>query len=93
MNSYELMLLIDSKISDDDVNNLLSQAETLIKEKKGEIIETVHWGRKKLAYSINKDKDAYYVLVNFKLVSQNLKEIVPFYKLNEKIIRYFILKK
>lgn len=92
MNFYELMLLVDEKIKEEEINNLLVKIEDLTKKKGGKILETVHWGKRKLAYEIKKHKEAYYVIILFMLSPLYLKEIEQFYKLNEKIIRYFILK-
>ncbi|MCM1226556.1 MAG: 30S ribosomal protein S6 [Clostridium sp.] len=61
---YEVMVVYSIKNGEDSVKALVEKFKTLI-EKNGTLEEVNEWGKRKLAYEINYESEAYYVLYTF----------------------------
>ena len=89
--NYEMMIIVNTDLSEEDINKTIDGATNLIKENNGEILDIDKWGKRHLAYPINKKKDAYYYIVYFQIDSEKIIELEKKYKLMENILRYLIL--
>ena len=62
--SYELMLVLSIAKGEEAVQSTWAKFQELI-EKNGELGEVEEWGKRKLAYPINYETDAYYIVAGF----------------------------
>lgn len=90
MRKYEAMFIMKSDLEEEKRNELIEKFKSII-ESDGEIEEVNEWGNKKLAYEINKLKEGYYVLVNFKANSDLPKELERNFKISDDVIRYMVI--
>ena len=90
MNRYETMLIIDSTLDQDRINSVISRYEEIIKGD-GEIITIDLWGKKRLAYPINKKPTGFYVLYKYKAGNKIPQELVNDLNLNVSVIRHMTL--
>lgn len=65
MNKYELCVVISSKIEDDARAAVLDKVKDYIVRAGGEITDIDEWGKKKLAYEIQKMSEGYYYFIHF----------------------------
>ena len=65
MNKYELAVVVSAKIEDDERAATLEKAKALVERFGGQITNVDDWGKKKLAYEIQKMKEAYYYFIQF----------------------------
>jgi len=65
MNKYELALVINAKIEDDARTDAIEKIKALIEKFGGEITNVDEWGKKKLAYEIQKMREGYYYFIQF----------------------------
>ncbi|MCJ7792746.1 MAG: 30S ribosomal protein S6 [Candidatus Marinimicrobia bacterium] len=93
MRDYELVLVIDPEISGIDQKKLIAKIKKIIEELKGKVEKTDEWGKKKFAYPIKKKSLGYYFLLMVKLPAEAPREIEKQFKLEEKLIRYLLVKK
>lgn len=91
-NKYEMITILDPNLSSDDTDTLVETIENNITKNKGSIKKTSKWGRKKLAYEINKFNDGFFVLINFTANPMVIAEIDRVLKINDKIIRHIVVK-
>ena len=63
MNKYELALVIGAKLDDDARAAVVEKAKGYIERFGGKVGETEEWGKRKLAYEIQKQNEAYYFFV------------------------------
>ncbi|HPY97009.1 MAG TPA: 30S ribosomal protein S6 [Candidatus Cloacimonadota bacterium] len=89
---YESMYIVAPVLSTDEVEKEQEKVLKVIDEFEGELIKTDVWGKKNLAYEINKYKEGHYFINYFIMDTQKIKELERHYRLNEDIIRYNILK-
>ena len=62
MNKYELALVVSAKIEDDARTATVEKAKEYITRAGGTVTEVEDWGKKKLAYEVQKMKEAFYLL-------------------------------
>ena len=92
MNKYEAMYIISPTIDEEQVKALVEKFNELISEH-GEIEKVEEWGRKKLAYEVQDQKEGYYVLVYFSANPEFPLELERNFKINENILKYLILNR
>lgn len=88
---YETMIIFESTLTEEQFKGEVEKIQQFIKDNKGEVTEVDEWGKRKLAYEINKKNEGYYVVVYFELDNNKLKELERYYRLNENIIRFIVL--
>ncbi len=88
INLYESVVIINAALEDNQINESLANVERIIKENGGEIKDVNNWGRKRLAYPINKSKSGYYSVSTFQAPSDSIKKIERAFRLDETVIRY-----
>lgn len=92
MNHYEIIFMVNADHSE-QVSELIARYRKLIEENKGTIHRLEDWGRRQLAYPINKAHKAHYVLMNLEITKSVLEELNSMFKLNDKVIRTLVLKR
>ncbi|MDR1628574.1 MAG: 30S ribosomal protein S6 [Oscillospiraceae bacterium] len=90
--SYEFMLVISSKLSEDSIGGVINKFKELI-EKNAQLENIDKWGKRKLAYLINKESEGIYILFNFKSNSEFPAELDRISKITDGILRSLIVKK
>lgn len=93
MAKYELMLILDPTMSEEDRNSSLDNLRTLFKNVKAKIEKEDIWWEKKLAYKINKSNKGFYVLLDLELDWKNIKELSKSINLDKNIWRYMFTRK
>lgn len=92
INSYESVMVISTKLSDDEIAQLIEKFKNLI-EQHATLESVDEWGKRRLAYLINKESEGYYVLFNFKSEAEFPAELDRRYKITDGILRSLIVKK
>ena len=87
MRHYELMVLVDPEVDERTVEPTLSKYMELVKKDGGSVDEVDVWGRRQLAYEIQKKTEAIYAVVSFHASPDAAKELDRLLRLNETIMR------
>jgi small subunit ribosomal protein S6 len=93
MNQYELALVVNAKIEDEERLATLEEVKELISRFGGTVSNVDDWGKKKLAYEIQKMKEGYYYFIHFESDSSVPDEIEQRIRIMEKVIRYLCIRK
>ena len=93
MNQYELALVVNAKIEDEERVATLEEAKEIITRFGGTVTNVEDWGKKKLAYEIQKMKEGYYYFIQFEADSTVPNEVERRVRIMEKVIRYLCVKK
>jgi small subunit ribosomal protein S6 len=91
MRLYETIFIIQPELSEEDAEEHIKRVENLIVRLGGEILQTERWGKKRLAYEIDKQRYGYYVLLRLRGNSALLPELERHYRLTEGIIRSMVI--
>lgn len=92
MNEYELMFIVHPEADSDAVTAVSEQVAAWISAQGGEVTQTNVWGRRKLAYAIEKQNEGSYVLMQVRLVGTALAEVERNIRLHEKVLRYMFVR-
>jgi len=92
MRHYETIYIVNPNLSDEDYNEIINKFNNLIEKQKGVIVKTQEWGKQRLAYSIKKFYNGFYVLVDFCAEPGVITELVRNLKLDERILKYQTIK-
>ena len=90
--NYETVMVISMKQGEDGIQALIEKFKTLI-EKHATLQSVDEWGKRKLAYLINKESEGYYVLMNFESEASFPAELDRIYKITDGIMRSLIIRK
>lgn len=93
MNQYELALVVNAKIEDEERAATLEDVKELITRFGGTVSNVDDWGKKRLAYEIQKMNDGYYYFIQFEADSNVPDEIEQRVRIMEKVIRYLCIRK
>ena len=85
---YEGMYVLNASLSEDTRKKALDKITNGITERGGEIHKLFDWGRRKLAYEINKKKEGYYYVICFTIGSSHIAPLWKDYSLHEDLLRY-----
>jgi small subunit ribosomal protein S6 len=87
MRHYEVVFIVHPDQSE-QVPAMIERYRTLISTNKGNIHRLEDWGRRQLAYPINKIHKAHYVLMNIECDQETLAELEHGFKFNDAVIRH-----
>ncbi|MFH1661595.1 MAG: 30S ribosomal protein S6 [Candidatus Falkowbacteria bacterium] len=90
---YELLYIISNKYSENEIKPIIEKVEKIIKKNDGSITLSEEWGKKRLAYPIKHFYHGYYILVEFDLEGEKLKNLDKLLRMSSEILRYQIIKK
>lgn len=93
MTKYELAVVVSAKLEDDERAKVVDKAKALIERFGGQITNVDEWGKKRLAYEIQKSREAYYYFIQFETEDNNCpNEVEAHIRMMETVIRYLIVK-
>lgn len=91
--AYELTFIVRNDPNEETINNAVGQVQTWVEaDTLGQVMKIDRWGRRKLAYEIDKQRDGYYVLMNAEIDPKNLPELERNLKLSPDILRYLLIR-
>lgn len=92
MNKYEMTVVVSAKIEDDERTAVIDKCKALVERFGGTITNIDEWGKKRLAYEIQKMKEAYYYFIHFESDAEAPGEIEQRIRIMEGVIRYLCVR-
>lgn len=92
MNKYELAVVVNAKIEDDARTATIEKVKELIARFGGEVTNVDDWGKRKLAYEINKQKEGFYYFIQFNAETSTPAEVESRLRITETVLRYLIVR-
>lgn len=86
--SYESVVILNAALEDEQIEATISRLQEFITTHGGEIFDIDKWGRKRLAYPIQKAKSGYYVIFRFNAPTNLISILERNFRLDENVIRY-----
>lgn len=93
MKRYEVVVIVKADLADDDLTAIIERSQTIITDRKGVIAKVDKWGKRRLAYEINKQKDGFYFLIDFAGDGPIVAEIERNFKIDDRILKFMTVKK
>jgi small subunit ribosomal protein S6 len=88
---YESVVLINAALEDEQIDAIINRIKESITTHGGELIEVDKWGRKRLAYPVQKSKTGYYVIFRFESDTSLIAIYERGLRLDETVIRYLTI--
>lgn len=92
LRSYETLYIIDARLEEEAIKGIVEKFDSLISSS-AELVSTDEWGKRRLAYEINKLTEGYYVLIDFKAEPTFPLELERVFKITDGILKYLIVNK
>jgi small subunit ribosomal protein S6 len=89
---YELTVILNGALEEDAIQQVVDRTTEYITRNGGEISNTDHWGRKRLAYPINKKHTGYYVQYAMTAPPELAALLERYFHLEEHVIRFLNLR-
>lgn len=93
MNKYELALVVNAKIEDEERAAVVEKAKAIITRFGGTVTEVEDGGKKRLAYEIQKMREGFYYFVQFEAPTTCPGEVEKRVRILENVIRYLVVRK
>ncbi|HEX2350790.1 MAG TPA: 30S ribosomal protein S6 [Ktedonobacterales bacterium] len=87
---YELGIVINPEIGDEQARSLVERVTTIITNHSGQVVRVNAWGRRRLAYPIQRFRDGLYFFFDLILEPSTIAEIERNLRVNEDIIRHLL---
>ncbi len=91
MRTYETLYIVRPDLQEEEVEQVAREVESLITGNGGNIVRSEQWGKRKLAYEVQKFGEGYYVLVRFTAPAGVTARLENHFRLTDAIIRFLLL--
>lgn len=92
MNKYELALVVNAKIEDEARVATVESVKELISRFGGTVTNVDEWGKKRLAYEVQKMKEGFYYFIQFDADSSCPNEVESRIRIMENVIRFLCIR-
>ena len=93
MNKYELAVVVSAKLEDDARTATVEKVKEYITRFGGTITNVDEWGKKKLAYDIQKMSDGFYYFIQFEAESSVPAEVEQNVRIMDNVLRFLCVRK
>ena len=93
MNKYELALVVSAKIEDDARAAVVEKAKEYVTRAGGVVTEVEEWGKKKLAYDVQKQSEGFYYFIQFEAESNVPAVIEQDVRIMDNVLRFLCVRK
>ncbi|MDD2371556.1 MAG: 30S ribosomal protein S6 [Firmicutes bacterium] len=91
MKKYELIFVTDASLENEVIDEAVAKFTDLIKTN-ATIVEATNWGKRKLAYEVNKKWDGFYTLIQFEGPADFIKELERVLRIDERVMKFLVIK-
>lgn len=89
---YESVAVYVPELDESQLEEQVNLVRNILESGGATLVDIEHWGKKRLAYEINRKREGQYVLFRFKAQGSLIEELERNYKLNSNILRYLTVK-
>jgi len=90
---YELAFILNPEVNEEQTRTILGRVEQVVANHSGQIVRVNQWGRRRLAYPIQRHRDGFYVFVDMILTPETVSELDRVLKVSEEVLRHMIKKR
>jgi len=93
MRIYETGFLLAPSLSEEETEKIIAQMTDVVSQKEGKLIRQEKWGKRRMAYSIKRFNEAFYVFLHYEGKEDIPLELERRFKQTDSVLRYLTLKK
>jgi small subunit ribosomal protein S6 len=91
MRDYELMYIVRPNVADDELTSVTDKVDTMITNLGGSVSEKNPWGKRRLAYPIEKYDDGYYFVTKINLDTARTRDLEEQLRISDDVIRHILV--
>lgn len=91
MNKYETVIILNPNLDEGECGAVVDKFTDMI-GKEGTVDAKEVWGKKRLAYPVQKNNEGYYVQINFSSNPEFIDELTRVYNITDEIIKHIVVK-
>ena len=92
MNKYELAVVVNAKIEDDERAQVIEKVKALVERFGGQISDIDEWGKKRLAYEIQKMREGFYYFIRFDANADCPAEVERHVRIMDNVLRFLCVR-
>jgi len=90
--NYEVVFIAAPTLTSEELDAFINHAQTVVEGKGGKVVKVDNWGRKSLAYKINKFREGYYVVLSIEAEGGAIAELERRFRVTDSIIRFISVR-
>lgn len=91
MRLYETVYILRPELNEEQINQTIERLNGIVTSGGGEVKNLERWGKKRLAYKIEKERYGHYILMHFNGEPDLVRELERNYRLSEDVMRYIVI--
>ena len=92
MKKYECLYIVNINFDSEGISAVVARVEAVLKNVGGELANTQHWGKRKLAYAIDKERYGNYVLMHFQGENPDISELAREFEIESGVLHYMTIR-
>jgi small subunit ribosomal protein S6 len=92
MNWYESMVILNPALNDEEMKSAVDKISEVITKSGGEVFKADNWGKRKLAYELNKQKMGVYIFYLFQAPSATIGKIESYFKVFDPVLKFMVIR-
>ena len=92
MRDYELVVILSPELAEEDIPAAIDRLSQLIGDRGGEVRDVDRWGRRKLAYPINKHLEGNFLVTQVRLDPNRTSDVEAGLRISEEVLRHLLLR-
>jgi small subunit ribosomal protein S6 len=90
---YELGIILNPEVNEEETRNILDRVEQVVATHGGQTVKVNQWGRRRLAYPIERQRDGIYIFIDMILEPETVSELERTLKVSEAVLRHMMKKR
>jgi small subunit ribosomal protein S6 len=90
---YELGFILHPEVNEEQTRAILERIEQIVTNYGGQVVRVNQWGRRRLAYPIQHNRDGFYVFIDMILTPETVSELDRTLKVSEEVLRHLITRR
>jgi small subunit ribosomal protein S6 len=90
---YELAFILSPEASEEETRAIMDRVEQVVTTHEGQIVKVNQWGRRRLAYPIERHRDGIYVFIDMILTPESVSELERTLKVSEIVLRHMVKRR
>ncbi len=92
MNFYETAVILNPNLSEEEVKSAVDKITGLVTSSGGEMLKVDNWGKRKLAYELNKHKIGLYIFFIFKSPAETIRKLEDYFKVYDLVVKFLVIR-
>lgn len=90
---YELAFILNPEVNEEQTQTILGRVSQVVANHGGQIVKVNQWGRRRLAYPIERHRDGLYVFIDMILTPETVIELERTLKVSEEVLRHMVKRR